>query len=134
LERSLEESMVAPSGKVVWTGRVISILSSLLFIFSAVMKFMDGPEVTKSFAHLGLPLSMMVPLGILELTVVVIYLIPQTAVLGAILLTGYVGGTILTCWRVGDPFYVNIVLGILIWLGIYLRENRLHPILPLRRP
>lgn len=61
-----------------------------------------------------------------------IYLIPQTAVLGAILLAGYIGGTILTHWRVGDPFFVNIALGIVVWLGLYLRESRLKALIPLR--
>ena len=76
------------STKIVWIGRVISVLVSLLFLFSAVLKVMDGPEVLKSFEHLGIPASMMIPLAILEFSCVVIYLIPQTAVLGAILLTG----------------------------------------------
>ena len=61
-----------------------------------------------------------------------VYLIPQTAVLGAILLAGYVGGAICTHWRVGDPFIVQIVLGICVWLGLYLREPRLKALLPLR--
>ncbi|HEY8132337.1 MAG TPA: DoxX family protein [Thermoanaerobaculia bacterium] len=120
------------STKIVWVGRVISVLVSLLFLFSAVLKVMDGPEVLKSFQHLGLPVSMRIPLAILEITCVVIYLIPQTAVVGAILLTGYVGGTIVTAWRSGDPFYMQIALGILIWLGLYLRESRLKALIPLR--
>jgi hypothetical protein len=88
----------------------------------------------QAMAHLGLPASMVLPLGILELTCVVIYLIPATSVLGAILLAGYIGGTIVTCWRSGDPFILNIVLGLVIWLGIYLREPRLKELIPLRRP
>lgn len=120
------------SGKVMWTGRVISGLVSLLFLFSAVMKLMGGPELEKGIAHLGLPMSMVVPLVILEISCVVIYLIPRTAVLGAILLTGYVGGTILTHWRVGDPVYLHIVLGVLIWLALWLREPRLKALIPLR--
>ena len=126
--------MVAASGKIVWIGRVISVLSCLLFIMSAVMKLMGSPEVMKGFAHLGIPASMMMPLAILEISCVVIYLIPATSVLGAILLTGFIGGTICTHWRVGDPFYMQIAVGILIWLGLYLREDRLKPLIPLRRP
>jgi hypothetical protein len=125
--------MVAASGKIVWLGRVISVLSCLLFIFSAFLKLKDGPEVLKGFAHVGIPASMMMPLAILEISCVVIYLIPATSVLGAILLTGFLGGTICTHWRVGDPFYIQIALGILIWLGLYLRENRLKVLIPLRR-
>ena len=62
-----------------------------------------------------------------------IYLIPTTSILGAILVTGYVGGTIVTHLRVGEPVYVQIALGILVWLGLYLREARLRELLPLRR-
>lgn len=124
---------MATSGKVVWVGWTLSILAALLFLFSAFMKFKGGPALDQGMAHLGLPTSMILPLGILELTCVVIYLIPATAVLGAILLAGYVGGTIVTCWRVGDPFIVNIVLGLVVWLGLYLREPRLKELIPLRR-
>src|SRR4029453_9035248 len=101
-------------------------------IFSASFKFIDGPQVTEGFVHLGLPERIMKPLGVLELTCVVVYLIPATSVVGAILLTGYIGGAICTHWRVGDPFYVQILTGILIWLGLYLREDRLKPLMPLR--
>jgi DoxX-like family len=125
---------MATSGKVVWVGWALSILAALLFLFSAFMKFKGGPELDQGMAHLGLPASMVLPLGILELTCVVIYLIPATSVLGAILLAGYVGGTIVTCWRSGDPFIINIVLGLVVWLGIYLREPRLKELIPLRRP
>jgi hypothetical protein len=118
--------------KLIWTGRVISVLPCLLFIFSAILKLIDGPDVTKGFAHLGIPVSMMLPLAILELTCVIVYLIPQTAVLGAILLTGFIGGAICTHWRVGEQFYVHILLGIMIWAGLYLRDNRLRALIPIR--
>jgi hypothetical protein len=125
--------MVAASGKIVWIGRVVSILPSLLFIVSALMKLKGGPEVMKGLTHLGIPASMMMPLAILELSCVVIYLIPATSVLGAILLTGYIGGAICTHWRVGDPFYAQIAIGIVVWLGLYLRDDRLKQLIPLRR-
>ena len=121
------------SKKLIWTGRVISILIGLVFISSATFKFLDGPQLKEGFAHLGLPERMMLPLGILELACVVIYLIPQTAVIGAILLTGYIGGAILTHWRIGEPVYSQIIIGILIWGGLFLREDRLRPLMPLRR-
>jgi hypothetical protein len=113
-------------------GRVISGLASLLFLFSAFMKLKGGAELTKGMAHLGLPDSMIVPLAILEISCVVIYLIPATSVLAAILLTGFIGGTICTHWRVGDPFVMQIALGIFVWLGLWLRENRLKALIPLR--
>jgi len=76
---------------------------------------------------------MLVPLSILEFACAVVYLIPATSVLGAILLTGYLGGAICTHWRVGDPFVIQAVLGLFVWLGIYLREERLKALLPVRR-
>ena len=124
--------MVAASGKIVWVGRVISVLVSLLFAMSAFMKLKGGAEVMQGMAHLGFPESLIIPLAILEISCVVIYLIPATSVLGAILLTGYIGGAICTHWRVGDPFFIQIALGIFVWLGLYLRENRLKALIPLR--
>jgi len=97
------------------------------------MKMKGGAEVMQGMAHLGLPESLVMPLAILEISCVVIYLIPATSVLGAILLTGYVGGAICTHLRVGDPFFVQIVLGMSVWLGLYLRETRLKDLVPLRR-
>ena len=114
---------MAASGKIVWAGRVISGLVSLPFLLSAFLKLKDGPEVMKGIAHLGIPESMILPLSILEITCVVIYLIPVTSVVGAILLTGYIGGAMCTHWRVGDPFFLHIVLGILVWLGVPPRES-----------
>jgi len=123
---------MSASGKIVWVGRVISALVSFLFAMSAVMKLRGGPEVVEGMGHLGLPESLIMPLAILEISCVVIYAIPATAVLGAILLTGYIGGAILTHLRVGDPFFMQIAIGLLIWLGLYLREDRLKALIPLR--
>jgi hypothetical protein len=117
---------------MVWMGRVISALVSLVFAMSAFMKLKGGAEVIQGMAHLGLPESLIMPLAILEISCVVIYLIPATSVLGAILLTGYIGGAICTHWRVGDPFFLQVALGIFVWLGLYLRENRLKGLIPLR--
>jgi hypothetical protein len=125
---------MATSGKVVWAGWVISVLASVAFLFSGLLKLRGGPELEQGLAHLGLPASMILTLAVLEIACALIYLIPPTAVLGAILLAGYVGGTIVTHWRVGDPVVVQIVLGLLVWLGIYLREPRLKALIPVRRP
>lgn len=125
--------MQAASGKAVWTGRVITAVVSLLFLFSAGMKFVGGADVKQGMAHLGLPESMIIPLGILEAACTVIYLIPASSVLGAILLAGYIGGAICTHWRVGDPVLPQIAVGLVVWLGIYLREPRLKALIPLRR-
>jgi len=125
--------VVLASRKIVWVGRVISILVSLLFAMSALMKMRGGAEVMQGMTHLGLPESLIVPLAIVEISCVLIYLIPATAVVGAILLTGYIGGAICTHLRVGDPFFMQIAIGIFIWLGLYLREDRLKELIPLRR-
>jgi len=123
--------MVA-AGSIVWVGRGISILVSLVFALSAAMKLKGGAEVMQGMAHLGLPESLTMPLAILEISCVVIYLIPATSVLGAILLTGYMGGAICTHLRVGDLFVLQIALGILVWLALYLRESRLRGLIPWR--
>jgi hypothetical protein len=106
----------------VWAGRAISVLAALVFLVSAVMKLIGGAEVKQGLAHLGLPDSMLMPLSMLEMACAAIYLIPPTAVLGAVLLTGYLGGAICTHWRVGDPFVIQVALGLFVWLGIFLRE------------
>lgn len=123
---------MAASGKVVWVGRVITVLVSLVFLMSAFMKLKGGDEVIQGMAHLGFPESLMRPLAILEISCVAIYLIPATSVLGAILMTGYIGGAICTHLRVGDPFFIQIALGVFVWLGLFLREKRLKALIPLR--
>ena len=124
--------MVGATGAIVWVGRVISVLVSFVFAMSAFMKVKGGAELTQGMAHLGLPESLIIPLAILEISCVVIYLVPATSVLGAILLTGFIGGAICTHLRVGDPFIIQIALGIVVWLGLYLREKRLEGLIPLR--
>jgi len=120
------------SRKTIWASRVISVLASLVFVMSAIMKLKGGPEVAQGFAHLGLPMSMSLPLAILELSCVAIYLVPATSVLGAVLLTGFLGGAICTHWRVGEPVFFHLALGGLIWLAVYLVEPRLRSLLPVR--
>ena len=119
--------------KGVWAGRAISILIAFVFLFSAFLKLRGGPERDKGFAHLQIPIPIAVPLAVLEASCAVIYLIPAVSVAGAILVTGYVGGTIWTAWRIGDPVYGQIALGVLAWLGLYLREGRLKALLPVRK-
>ena len=119
--------------KVLLIGRGISFVTSLPFAMSAGMKMMAVPEVVTGMTHLGVPESLMRPLGVLELFCVVVYLAPATSVLGAVLFTGYVGGTIVTHLRMGESVLLQIALGVLIWLGLYLREPRLRALLPLRQ-
>lgn len=119
--------------KLVWVGRVLSGLAALPFVPSAAMKLIGHPSVVEGMAHLELPESMILWLGILELACVIIYAVPQTATFGAILLTGYIGGAMLTHLRIGEPVYLHVALGLALWLGLFLREPRLRQLLPLRR-
>jgi hypothetical protein len=121
------------AGKLVWLGRVMTGLAVLPFIMSASMKFMGGPQVVQGFSHFGWPESMLITLGILEAVSVVLYLIPQTAVLGGIVLTGYLGGAISTHLRIGEAVYIHVIIGLLIWGGLYLRESRLQVLIPIRK-
>ena len=91
--------------------------------------------VVEAFAHLGLPVTIAPDIGILEIVCVLVYLIPRTSVLGAILLTGYLGGAVAIHVRVGDPFFTHaffpIYIGVLIWGGLFLRDDRLRALIPL---
>lgn len=120
--------------KTVWTGRVLSAIPVLMLLFSAAVKFMRTPAVVQGFAQYGFPDKMILVIAIIELGCVVVYLIPRTAVLGAILMTGLLGGATVTNLRVGDPLYfVPVLLGILAWAGLFLRDSRLRALIPLRR-
>ena len=121
------------SKKALWTGRVMSTLPVLMLLFSAVMKFVKPPGFAEGMAKIGIPESLALGLGLLELVCVILYLLPRTAVLGAILLTGYLGGAILTHLRVGENFIGPIVFGVFIWGGLYLRDVRVRALIPLRR-
>jgi hypothetical protein len=121
------------SKKQLWAGRIISAILVLLLVFSGVMKLMKPPSVMQGFAHFGYPENLIVIIALLEIACTVVYAIPRTAVLGAILLTGYLGGATATNVRVGDPSYMmTIILGVLIWVGLYLRDERLHSLVPLK--
>lgn len=111
----------------------MSAVPVLLVLFAAVMKLIKAPPVVEGLARSGLAESFVRPIGVVELFCVVVYLIPQTAVLGAILLTGLLGGATITGLRIGDPtFPVPIVLGMLAWGGLFLRDVRLRALIPLR--
>jgi len=121
------------SKKALWSGWVMTALPALMLFFSAYMKFAKPPEVVEGFKHLGFPESLAFGLGVLELSCTIIYLIPRTAVLGAILLTGYLGGAIVTHLRLGEPWFMPVILGVLVWGGIFLRDPRLRVLIPFRR-
>ena len=120
------------SKKALWIGWIMTLLPALMFLFSGVMKLMKPPAVVEGFTHLGIPERLVLGLGILEISCTIIYLIPRTAVLGAILLTGYLGGAILAHLRVGEPVFAPIIIGVVVWGGIFLRDPRLRALIPLR--
>ncbi len=117
---------------MLWTGRIISLLVVVMMLFSGVMKLMKPEELVTEFSRLELKESLAIALGILEITCTLIYALPQTSVFGAILLTGYFGGAILTHVRIGDPFVFPIIGGVLVWLGLFLRDGRLRALIPFR--
>ncbi|SRR6266536_5836819 len=113
-----------PSKKKLWAGRIISTLPVLMLLFSGAAKLLKPPAVVQGFAHYGYQESFIVVIALLDLSCTVIYLIPRTAVLGAILMTGYLAGATASNVRVGDSsFFVTITLGILVWGGLYLRDQ-----------
>ena len=121
------------SKKMLWAGRILSALPVLMLLFSGVMKLVKPAAVLEGFVGLGYPESLTVGVGIVEIACAVLYVIPRTSVLGAILLTGYLGGATATHVRIGEPIFIPIVLGVLVWGGLYLRDERLRALLPLRQ-
>ncbi|HUS36934.1 MAG TPA: DoxX family protein [Verrucomicrobiae bacterium] len=129
---TITASPAAPSKTAKIIGWIMGILPVLMLLMSAGMKFSQNKQVLDGFDHLGWPAKLAVALGILELACTFIYLIPKTAVLGAILLTGYLGGAIATHVRIGEGFVGPVVFGILLWGSLYLRDPRLRALIPLR--
>jgi len=120
------------SKKALWTGYIMTALPVLMFLFSGMMKLLKPPAVVEGFTRSGFPERLLVGLGILELACTILYVIPRTAVLGAILLTGYLGGAIVTHLRIGESVIAPFVIGVVVWGGIFLRDPRLRALIPLR--
>ncbi len=122
-----------PTTKLIWAGRILSALPVLLLLASGTMKLMRPAPLVKSFVEeFGYTQSAIIGIGIAEIASTLLYAIPQTAVLGAILMTGFLGGATATHVRVGQPFFAPIIVGVVVWLGLYLRDERLRAMLPLR--
>src|ERR1700693_4383871 len=124
------------SNKKLWAGRILSALPVLFLVFDSVIHIMKPAPVREGFARLGYSLSLAVPLGIIELVCMVLYVIPRTSVLGAALLTGYLGGAVATNLRAGAPLFSNVLvpvyLGVMLWGGLYLRDDKLRSVFPVR--
>jgi hypothetical protein len=125
----------ATSKKARWIGYLLSGLVVLFLLFDSIIKFVKPAPVVEAFAHLGWPISLAETIGTILLVCVVLYAIPRTSVLGAILLTGYLGGAVATHLRAGDPLFSHVLfptyMGALLWLGLYLRDERLRALVPL---
>jgi hypothetical protein len=116
-------------------GRGVSILVTLFMTFDGVGKVVVEQHVVKAQAELGFPAELSVPLGVVVLTCTALYAIPRTAFLGAILLTAWLGGATAAKVRLEDPSLLfSIVMALLVWTGLYLREVRLRALAPLRQP
>jgi hypothetical protein len=129
-----EEETVRPSKKgMVWAGRIVSALPILGLGMSGIMKLSHAPQLVGMMsAHLGFTESAIVGIGLVELLCIALYAIPATSVLGAVLVSAYLGGAVASHVRVGDAYVVPILLAVLAWLGLYLRNARIRKLLPLR--
>ena len=128
--------MESISKRALWAGWILSGIPILLLLMDAVGKFVKPEPVVTGTVALGYSESVILPLGIVLLICAILYAVPQTAVLGAILLTGYLGGAVATHVRIGNPVFTHMLfpvyLGIMIWLGLYLRDLRLRTLVPFR--
>jgi hypothetical protein len=130
----LDRPRLAPA--LVWTGRVLSSIVVLFLLFDGAIKLLEIAPVVDAFRQLGFPMTTAPGIGILGLACAVLYAIPRTAVLGAIVLTGLLGGAIASHVRVNDPLFSHtlfgVYLGIMAWTGLWLRDGRLRAMIPLR--
>jgi len=123
--------------KTIWVGRILSALAILFLSFDTIVKVLRLPVAIEGTTQLGYPESTVFVIGIIQLVCLVLYVIPQTSVFGAILFTGYLGGAIATHLRIGSPLFTHILfpiyVALLIWGGLYAREPRLRAMVPIRR-
>jgi hypothetical protein len=131
--RSSAASTESPRRKAIWTGRVLTGLAALFLLFDTGIKLAMAPEAVAGTAELGWPVDVVRGLGVLELILLATYLVPRTAVLGAVLWTGYLGGAIATHLRLGNPLFSHtlfpIYVAALIWGGLWLRDRRVRALL-----
>ena len=133
----METTVEAPNKVLLWTGRVLSILVVLFLVMDSAMKLLDLQVVKTATTQLGWPVALDRLIGGIELVCLVLYAIPRTSILGAILLTGLLGGAIASHLRQGDPLFSHVLFGVYVglmaWGGLYLRDDKLRALIPLRR-
>ena len=124
---------VAPPKWQLWMGWGLTALPVLMLLMSAAMKLGHKPDAVAMFAgKFGYQEGMLTTLAVVELACTLVYVVPRTAVLGAVLLTGALGGAVATHVRVGDVFAIPLLLGVMLWAGLFLRDDRVRALLPLR--
>jgi hypothetical protein len=120
----------------IWIGRTLSVFVVLFMVFDAATKLIKTPQDLEATARLGYPERLIVPIAIIALVCTTLYSIPRTSILGAILLTAYLGGAVASQVRAGSPFFSEalfpVYVGLLVWLGLYLRDDRLRVLVPLQ--
>ena len=125
------------SNGAIWTGRVLSGLAIVFLLFDGAIKLAPLDIVITTSQQLGIPTELARTLGVLTLACAILYAIPRTSVLGAILLTAYMGGAIYTHVRAGSPLFTHTLFGVylamLIWGGLYLRDERVRALIPFQR-
>jgi hypothetical protein len=126
----------APPGRwMAWTGWILTTLTGLALAASALGKLIRAPQVVEMMgAKFGYPAGALTTIGMLELACALLYANPRTSVLGAILVTGYLGGAVATHVRAGDAFAAPLFLGVIAWGGLFLRDGRIRALLPWRKP
>ena len=131
---STKEQVPRVSKGAWWAGWIISAIPILMMgVLGIVIMLFFRKVAEEGNAKYGYPPGVTVPLFIVEVLCVLLYAVPRTAVLGAILLTGYLGGAVATHVRAGEPWFFPVIMGVLVWLGLLLREPRLRSLLPLRK-
>jgi hypothetical protein len=132
----MARATTAVSKKNLWIGRILGALSTLFLLMDGVMKLIKPAPVVEATVRLGYPEGVIQSLGIVLLVCTILYAIPRTSILGAILLTGYLGGAVAANVRVGNPLFSHtlfpVYVALLVWGGVYLRDRRLRGLVPVR--
>lgn len=128
------DSPLTPSTRALWAGRILGGFAALFLGFDAVGKLLQSPQAVEGTTSLGYPASVLVPLGVVQLLCLGLYLVPRTAILGAILWTGYLGGAIATHVRVGNPLFSHVLFPVyvaaMLWGSLWLRNTTLRSLVP----
>ena len=135
--QSATQAVRTTSKGTLWTGRIMSGLVIAFLLMDAIMKFVIPPAVVKGMADSGWPLHFSVTLGIILMSCIILYTIPRTSVLGAILLTGYLGGAVASNMRLELPLLAHVLfpvyVGVLAWGGLFFRDAKLRELIPLKK-